>query len=150
MRTDLAFDKICDITPIVCDIVDKTKTDEELRKVLFEGLKQPNATRSAQFRYLAQVLKKCRDEAFEILAIIYDKTVEEVKAQDFIAETIPQVVELWNNKEVQKLFFSSTPNNQTVDVTEEEKAEEELSPTSESTAEETEQPVVTSSPFAGI
>lgn len=149
MRTDIAFDKICDITPIVCDIVDKANSDEELRKVLFEGLKQPNATRSAQLRYLAQVLKKCRDEAFEILAIIYDKTVEEVKEQDFITVTIPQVVEIWNNPEVQRLFFSSS-KTPTEDMTEEGKVEEESSPISENIAAETEQPVATSSPFAGI
>lgn len=149
MRTDLAFDKICDIMPIICDIVDKAKSDEELKKVLFEGLKEKNTTRTAQIRYLVQILKKCRDEAFAILAIIYDKTVEEVKEQDFITVTIPQVVELWNNPEVQKLFFSSS-KTPTEDMTAEERVVDVSSPTSESTVEETEQPVATSSPFGVI
>ena len=150
MRTELAFDKICDITPIICDIVDKTKTDEELKQILTEGLKQKENTRTAQIRYLVKILKKCRDEAFEILAIVYNKTVEEVKEQDFVTVTMPQVVELWNNPSVQKLFFSSskTPTEEQTDAVQ---VEEGLSPTSESTAAETEQPVATaSSPFAGI
>ena len=147
MRTDLAFDKICDIIPIVCDIADKADKDKELHDLLIGGLKSKNVTRGMQLRFLVQVIKKCRDEAFEILAIIYDKSVDEVKEQDFFGVTIPQVVKLWNSDEVKELFLLFT-KNKSADLTEEEKAADDSLPISENIAVETESAPVTLNPLS--
>lgn len=113
MRTDNTIDKILDVTPIICDIVDKARDDKDLRKSLFQGLKEKNVKPTSQIRYLAQVVSKCKEEVFNILAIVYEKSIEEVKAQDFIKVTLPQIKELWLNKDIRDLFFSSATTQKT-------------------------------------
>ena len=149
MRTDVAVDKLCLIVPYLCDIADKANTDAELHKAIEEGRKSTDKRMTTQLRFLAQVIGKCKDEVFEILSVVYDKTVDEVKEQDFMSTTIPQVIKLWNNPDIQAFFTKQSPK-QTVEQTVEEEAEEELSTTSEPTLEETEAQGLHSSPFAGF
>lgn len=142
MKTDIAFDKLCDVAPIIGDIVDKAAETPEL----FVTLKklQNAEKRSDYFRYLPPVLKICKKEVFELLAVLNDKTAEEIAEQD-LKETFAQAYKLLTDKEFSSFFSSSLEN-----VEENTEAAEELSATSENTAEEEEVNAETSEPFANI
>lgn len=132
MRTDIAFDKLCDIAPIISDIVDKAVEDPELIGNL---KKVKDAKKKSDYlRYFAPVLKVCKHEVFEILAIVGDKTVEEIEAQD-LKETLSQAYKLLTDKEFTSFFSSSVEN------AEANTASEESSTTCENTAEEVEIPI---------
>lgn len=117
MRTDIAIDKLCDIAPYVADIVDKMGEDEELKTSLIKL--QKASKKSDYLRYFPKVIKKCDSEVYNILAIMYSKSVEEVKAQNFMTETIPQILELYKNEAFRTFFTSSTASGEQTEAAEE-------------------------------
>lgn len=123
MRTDIAIDKLCDICPIIADISDKAKNDIELRGILVSG---QTAGKAAILRLIPKLKAKCEQELYEILAILYDKTVDEIKAQSAI-DTLKQVMSLAEDKDFISFFSLFSGKATTPD---------ELSPQSDNTDEE--------------
>lgn len=92
MTTEQLYDKLCDIAPIIDTIVEKTKGDAEITKAL---VKMKTAkTRLTVITCLLPILKKCKDEVFKIFAVLTNKTVEEIKAQDSM-ETISATINMF-------------------------------------------------------
>lgn len=142
MRTDIAIDKLCDIAPYVADIMDKMKEDDELRSNLLK-FRSLNKT-SDYLRYFPQVIKKCNTEIYNILAVVYEKTVEQVREQNFVTETIPQITELFKNEDLRTFFSSLMSSN------DKEKVTEDSSTTYENTAEQVQKVNLTYEPYSNI
>lgn len=138
MRTDIAIDKLCDIAPYIADIMDKVNDDKELKDTVLKFAKTNK--KSDYIRFLPLLVKKCNTEIYGVLAVLYNKTEEEVREQDLFSETIPQIKELLSNKDFRDFFTSLTGSGET------EKEADELSTTSTSTDEETAD--TTYAPFA--
>lgn len=108
MTTEVVVEKLCNIAPIVADVVDNLKNEEQF----INWIKDYSKARQSKVDSTISVLKitpffvrKCDKEFYEILAILNDKTVEEVKAQDF-SKTVEDVKSILSN-EVLRSFFTS-------------------------------------------
>ena len=135
MRTDVACDKLCDIAPLISDIAEKAKQDDELRKNLLNGVSSKKIT--DEIKFLSALVKKCKYEVLSILGVWYDKSTEEIAEQDFFTETIPMIKKLIEDADL-KSFFTLSTSKETAAQTVEEKVVEESSPISENIAAETE------------
>lgn len=101
MRTDVAFDKLCDTLPIIKGIVDKAKADP----AILEQLKAA-ATAKSRLDYLVAVppiLKSCKDEVFAMLAVWNEMSVEDIAEQP-ISTTIKQVMDIFTDGDVMSFF----------------------------------------------
>ncbi len=147
MRTDVACDKLCDIAPLISELALKSRKDLELHKMLVASVQSQDNLQ--QIKFFAQLIKQSKYEILSILGIWFDKTYEEIAAQDFMRETLPMLKELWKDADIKSFFTSFIPTEQAVQ-TEEVEAAEELSPTSEPIAVATEAENVTSNQYADI
>ena len=104
MRTDFAIEKLCNIVPFIADIAEDLKNNQEMKDFIF----QYNADKTNKvfmIRILPLIFKHYNNQIFEILAVINDKTVEDVKAQPF-NETYNQLKDIIGDEDF-KSFFSS-------------------------------------------
>ena len=147
MRTDVACDKLCDIAPYISALAMKSKTNVELKEALLSGVKSNDTTE--QIKFFAKLIKQSKYEVLSILGVWFEKSYEEIAAQDFFKETLPMLKQLWKDADV-KSFFTSFTVTDTAEQTAEEKAVEELSLTSENTAVETEAEDVMSNRYVNI
>ena len=109
MRTDVAFDKLCDTLPIVKGIVDKARANPEI----LAQLKSAAAAKS-KLDYLVvipPILKSCRDEVFAMLAVWNDISVEMVAEQP-ISTTIKQVMDIFSDKDIMDFLSPAQGNAQ--------------------------------------
>ena len=139
MRTDVAFDKLCDTLPIIKGIVDKAKADPEK----LAQLKAASAAKS-KLEYLVvlpPMLKSFKDEIFAMLAVWNEMKVEDIAAQE-ISTTIKQVIDIFGNKDIMDFL---SPAQETA---RENTAAEEFSNTSEITEEVSATPDIPSDAFA--
>lgn len=104
MRTVDMYDKLCDVTPYLIDIIEKSGKDEEVRSLILKIRANKKATVADQMRLLPILMKKYKDEIFNILAIFNDKSVDEIKEQS-ITDTIKQVFALFNDKDIKDFFM---------------------------------------------
>lgn len=111
MRTDVAVEKLCEIAPILSEFSEKLSKDEEYKR-LMSSIKNGATNKVFIFTVLPFFLKNYKKEAFELLAIWSDKTVEEVKAQTF-GETIKQIKELFADEDFRAFFSSSDEKKET-------------------------------------
>lgn len=107
MNNDKAFDAIIEITPFFSNILE----DERLLSIWYDkvditGLdekqgKIKGATKgfSNILKIAPLLLKDHREDIFNILAIVNDKTVEDIRNQNPI-KTMKQLKELWEDKEL--------------------------------------------------
>lgn len=112
MRTDVAIDKLCNIAPVIADLSEKLANDAEFKS--FMNGRKNMSNREFVFKFLPHVLKNYREEAFNILAVWNDKTVDEVKSQP-IGETIAEVKSIFNDKDFRSFFSSSSASDSVVD-----------------------------------
>lgn len=110
MRTDVAVEKLCEIAPILSEFSEKLAKDEEYKK-LMSSIKDNTSNKTFIFTILPFFLKNYKKEAFELLAIWSDKSVEDVKAQT-IGETVKQIKELFADEDF-RAFFSSSDEKKT-------------------------------------
>lgn len=104
MKTSIAIDKLCECAPFIADIADKVKTDEELKEVF---VKLSKSDRIGMLRNLPLLIKKCDNEVYGILSILNDKSIEEIKEQDF-GITIKEIIAAVKDKDIQSFFTAST------------------------------------------
>lgn len=109
MRTDVAFDKLCDTLPIIKNIVDKAKADPAILAQLKAASEAKN--KLDYFVVIPPILKSCKDEVFAMLAVWNDKSVEEVAEQP-ISTTIKQVMDIFVNKDVMDFLSSAQESAQ--------------------------------------
>jgi hypothetical protein len=109
ISTDRAADVLCEITTYVANIV----TDEDLIGELKKTISGKAITRAELIALATEkinklipiVLKKRKADVFGILAVLNEKTVEEIGKQNFLT-TMRQVKEIVKDRELLDFFKS--------------------------------------------
>lgn len=110
LSTDRATDVLCELTPYIANIV----SDEELLEELKKAVDRKDIVNKAQWlavgaekitKILPILLKKRKEDVFGILAVMNEKTVEEVAKQNFIM-TLKQAKTAFKDKELIDFFKS--------------------------------------------
>ena len=98
----VSTNKVFDMLPSVVVLYDKLDIDGYRKKIATENKGKKNLNNEVLgidlFKYILKNSGKIKEEVFEIVAIFEDKTVEEVKAQSFMA-TINTVKGIFQDKE---------------------------------------------------
>lgn len=105
MRTDIAIDKIIEIVPIIRGLRPKIQKDEEFAKFMSDYKSKEKETDNLDFAMalIMVLLKNYKNEVFDILSIICDKTVDEIKAQS-IGATINSIKVLLQDEDFKSFF----------------------------------------------
>lgn len=111
MRTDVAIDKLCDIAPILSELSEKLAHDTEFKAFMSE--KGDRTNRNFLFNVVPHLLKNYREEAFNILAVWNDTTVEAIKEQSF-GKTIAEVKAIFSDEDFRSFFSSSSASDSVV------------------------------------
>lgn len=102
LTTDRAIDVLIEITPYIAEIT----SDTELKQII---AKQKKAKKPDELGLFAEMvplfLKKYRQAVYKLLAVIYEKTDEQIAEQN-LTETLAQVKEIANDKELVSFFTS--------------------------------------------
>ena len=112
MRTDVAIDKLCNIAPVLAELSEKLSNDTEFKAFMSE--KGDTTNRNFLFNVVPHLLKNYREEAFYILALWNDTTVEAIKEQPF-GKTIAEIKAIFNDEDFRGFFSSSTASGSVVD-----------------------------------
>lgn len=110
MTTDRAADVLCEITPYIANIT----ADEELLAELRNAIDPKEVATKAELmakgvekitKLAPIVLKKRKADVFGVLAVLNDKTAEEIGKQNILA-TMAQVREIVKDKDLMDFFKS--------------------------------------------
>lgn len=110
LSTDRATDVLCELTPYIANIV----SDEELLEELKKAVDRKDIVNKAQWlavgaekitKILPILLKKRKEDVFGILAVMNEKTVEEVAKQNILV-TLKQARTAFKDKELIDFFKS--------------------------------------------
>lgn len=104
MRTEDAIDKLCDIAPIIADIGEKAKNDQEFKDFM-AGYNKAKDNRTFVLRVLPVLVKHYKEDAYAILSIWTEKSVAEIKEQS-LGVTIKEMKAIFEDEDV-RAFFSS-------------------------------------------
>lgn len=113
MRTDVAIDKLCNIAPVLAELSEKLANDAEFKSFMSEKGERTN--RDFLFKVVPHLLKDYREEAFYILALWNDTTVEAIKEQPF-GKTIAEIKAIFNDEDFRGFFSSSSASDSVADV----------------------------------
>lgn len=110
MTTDRAMDVLCEITPCIANITADEELLEELRNAIDPKAVKTKAELMVKgvekvTKLVPIVLKKRKADVFGILAVLNEKTVEEIGKQNIIA-TMAQVREVVKDKDLMDFFKS--------------------------------------------
>lgn len=111
MRTDVAIEKLCNVAPVVADLAEKLSKDTEFKSLVLSTKENVNNT-VFLLKALPLLLKNYAAEAYEILSIWNEKSVDEIKAQPF-AETVRQIKALFADEDIRSFFTSSPVSGET-------------------------------------
>lgn len=113
MNTDKLLDVMCDLTPFVGNIA----KDKEIKAILGDKveLTEDNKDKIQELGYekglnnivklIPVLFKKHKEDFYNILAIINEQTIEEIKEQKAF-KTIADIVELFKDKDTVDFFTS--------------------------------------------
>lgn len=110
LSTDRATDVLCELTPYIANIV----SDEELLEELKKAVDRKDIVNKAQWlavgaekitKILPILLKKRKEDVFGILAVMNEKTVEEIAKQNILI-TLKQARTAFKDKELIDFFKS--------------------------------------------
>lgn len=110
LSTDRATDVLCELTPYIANIV----SDEDLLEELKKAVDRKDIVNKAQWlavgaekitKILPILLKKRKEDVFGILAVINEKTVEEIAKQNILM-TLKQARTAFKDKELIDFFKS--------------------------------------------
>lgn len=104
MRTEDAIDKLCDIAPIIADIGEKAKNDQEFKDFL-AGYNKDKDNRTFVLRVLPVLVKNYKEDMYSILSIWTEKPIEEIKEQS-LGVTIKEMKAILEDEDI-RAFFSS-------------------------------------------
>lgn len=113
MRTDVAIDKLCNIAPVLAELSEKLANDAEFKTFMNEKSEKTN--RDFLFKVVPHLLKNYREEAFYILALWNDTTVEALKAQPF-GKTVTDIKAIFTDEDFRSFFSSSSASDSVADV----------------------------------
>lgn len=108
INTEKAFDML----PYIADIYEKVDLGKYIATKKFEAVKNKDKKANEEsmfvagldmFKYVMKKSPKIKEEFFNIVAIIEDKSLEEVKAQE-LGQTIKTVKELFEDIETMDFF----------------------------------------------
>lgn len=102
----LTTEKAFDMLPSFVDIYDKLDGDSYRKKIAEEGKgKKLDETTVGinMFKYVLKNSGKVKQEIFEIVAVFEEKTIEEVKTQNFLI-TVKSFRDILSDKEVMGFF----------------------------------------------
>lgn len=110
LSTERATDVLCELTPYIANIV----SDEELLEELKKAVDRKDIVNKAQWlavgaekitKILPILLKKRKEDVFGILAVINEKTVEQIAKQNILV-TLKQAKTAFKDKELIDFFKS--------------------------------------------
>ena len=110
LSTDRVTDVLCELTPYIANIV----SDEELLEELKKAVDRKDIVNKAQWlavgaekitKILPILLKKRKEDVFGILAVMNEKTVEEIAKQNILV-TLKQAKTAFKDKELIDFFKS--------------------------------------------
>lgn len=112
MTTDETLDILCEITPHVSNIVE----DKELVKIFAEKVKLDDKTTDAEFKektlakgiekmvkFIPLILKKHREDVFNIISVLNGKSVDEIRTQK-VTTTVKEIKEMLMDKDLVDFF----------------------------------------------
>lgn len=114
MSTEIALDKICDLTPYATAIAEDKEFMKMFNKRAFlKDDSKPELIREAAYKmtlekvkkFVPIVLKKHREDVFGVLSVLNDKEIQEVAKQP-VTVTIKECIDLFNDKELIDFFTS--------------------------------------------
>ena len=111
MRTDDAINKLCDIAPIIADIGEKAKNDQEFKDFLASYNKSRD-NRMFVLRVLPILVKNYKEDMYSILSIWTEKPIEEIKEQS-IGVTIKELKAIFEDEDMRAFFSSSSEPKKT-------------------------------------
>lgn len=111
MRTDVAIDKLCNIAPVLSELSEKLAHDTEFKAFMSERGDRTN--RNFLFNVVPHLLKNYREEAFNILAVWNNTTVEAIKEQSF-GKTIAEIKAIFEDEDFRSFFSSSSASDSVV------------------------------------
>ena len=95
-------EKAFDMLPVVTVLYDKLDIDGYAKKIKEENKGKTGISNEilgiGLFKYVLKNSAKIKEEVFEVVAIIEEKTVDEIKAQNFIT-TINTIKDIFQDKE---------------------------------------------------
>lgn len=114
ISTERATEIICNIAPSVESII----KDSTLMETLQQKAKIPEGASATEVRKIAMnlgfakmttiiniLLKQKKDDVFNILAELNEKTMEEIKKQNILV-TVKQIMDIFNDKDLIDFFQS--------------------------------------------
>lgn len=110
LSTDRATDVLCELTPYIANIV----SDEELLEELKKAVDRKDIVNKAQWlavgaekitKIIPILLKKRKEDVFGILAVMNEKTVEQIAKQNILV-TLKQARTAFKDKELIDFFKS--------------------------------------------
>ena len=107
----ISTEKAFDMLPSVVDLYDKLDIEAYRKKIAEENKGKPLDQMTVGIDLFKFVLKnsgKVKQEVFEIVAVFEDKTVEEIKVQNFMI-TVNSLRSIFVDKEALSFFKSAMP-----------------------------------------
>lgn len=110
LSTDRATDVLCELTPYIANIV----SDEELLEELKKAVDRKDIVNKAQWlavgaekitKIMPILLKKRKEDVFGILAVMNEKSVEQIANQNILV-TLKQAKTAFKDKELIDFFKS--------------------------------------------
>lgn len=110
LSTDRATDVLCELTPYIANIV----SDEELLEELKKAVDRKDIVNKAQWlavgaekitKILPILLKKRKEDVFGILAVMNEKSVEQIAKQNILV-TLKQAKTAFKDKDLIDFFKS--------------------------------------------
>ena len=110
LSTDRATDVLCELTPYIANIV----SDEELLEELKKAVDRKDIVNKAQWlavgaekitKILPILLKKRKEDVFGILAVMNEKSIEQIAKQNILV-TLKQAKTAFKDKELIDFFKS--------------------------------------------
>lgn len=111
MRTDVAIDKLCDIAPIIADIGEKAKNDQEFKDFMANYNKAKD-NRMFVLRVLPVLVKNYKEDMYSILSIWTEKPIDEIKEQS-LGVTIKEMKAIFEDEDIRAFFSSSSEPKKT-------------------------------------
>lgn len=111
MKTSVAIDKLINIAPIIADLRPKLKEDKDFKDFMENYVKNKKDSSEIEnidfvLHILPTAIKNYKKELYEILAVLCDKTVEEVSEQS-LGETIKVIKELLADDDFKSFFTNA-------------------------------------------
>lgn len=106
ISTDIGINKLAEVCPIIGDLVERLRADEEWQAAIIKARTEKTNDRVFTLKVvLPHLLKNYKDLIYEVLAVFNEQSIDEIKEQDVFI-TVNKIKELLTDKSVMG-FISS-------------------------------------------